>query len=133
MVGHASNAQLEKSAQALWDPLFQNPESSEEASRNVAASCLGKLTTTEPGRYLPLLQVRYEHRRICRGLNQLHQQRLHDPSSAIRATVISALRYTLADANQSYDELLAPLIVEFLSLMIDKDLVRAGYVTQSSF
>lgn len=36
---------------------------------------------------------------------------------------MSAIRYTFADASQSYDELLAPLLVDFLSSMVDEDLV----------
>jgi len=50
------------------------------------------------------------------------QSRLRDPSPAIRATVVSAIRYTLADATQSYDDLLSPLIIEFLTLVQDTDL-----------
>jgi len=50
--------------------------------------------------------------------------RLRDPTPSVRATVVSAIRYTFADTARSYDELLAPLIVDFLSLMVDEDLVR---------
>jgi len=51
------------------------------------------------------------------------QARIREPSAATRATVVSAIRYTFADTSQSYDELLAPLLVDFLSLMLDSDLV----------
>lgn len=51
------------------------------------------------------------------------QARLRDPTPSVRATVVSAIRYTFADTARSYDELLAPLIVEFLSLVVDEDLV----------
>jgi cullin-associated NEDD8-dissociated protein 1 len=105
LVQHSSHAQLEKVADALWGPLFENSETSEETTRNVAAACLGKLTTTHPSRYLP----------------QLHA-RVHDESSAARATVVTAIRYTFADTASAYDEVLAPLIVDFLSLMDDSDL-----------
>ena len=54
---HCSHGQLETVADVLWVPLFQNSENSEETTRNVAAACLGKLTTTNPSRYLPQLQV----------------------------------------------------------------------------
>jgi len=54
----------------------------------------------------------------------LCQARIHDKNAATRATVVSAIRYTFADTSQSYDELLAPLLVDFLSLMLDQDLVR---------
>lgn len=52
-----------------------------------------------------------------------HQARIHDKNASARATVVSAIRYTFADTTQSYDELLAPLLVDFLSLMLDEDLV----------
>lgn len=54
----------------------------------------------------------------------LYQARIHDKNAATRATVVSAIRYTFADTSQSYDELLAPLLIDFLSLMLDEDLVR---------
>ncbi|KAG6854209.1 hypothetical protein C0991_009522 [Blastosporella zonata] len=105
VVTHCSQGQLEGVAEMLWVPLFENSETSEETTRNVAAACLGKLATTQPSRYLP----------------QLHA-RLREPNAATRATVVSAIRYTFADNSQSYDELLAPLLVDFLSLMLDQDL-----------
>jgi cullin-associated NEDD8-dissociated protein 1 len=48
---------------------------------------------------------------------------VRDENAAARATVVTAIRYTFADPASSYDEVLAPLIVDFLSLMSDKDLV----------
>lgn len=53
----------------------------------------------------------------------LSQARLRDTNPATRATVVSAIRYTFTDTTQSYDELLSPLLVDFLSLMADQDLV----------
>ncbi|KAJ7366442.1 armadillo-type protein [Mycena albidolilacea] len=105
VVTHCSQGQLEGVADLLWVPLFENSENSEETTRNVAAACLGKLATTHPSRYLP----------------QLHA-RVGDPNAAARATVVSAIRYTFAETSSSYDELLAPLLVDFLSLMLDSDL-----------
>ncbi|KAJ7751005.1 armadillo-type protein [Mycena maculata] len=105
VVTHCSQGQLEGVADMLWIPLFENSENSEETTRNVAAACLGKLATTHPSRYLP----------------QLHA-RVGDPNAATRATVVSAIRYTFAETSMSYDELLAPLLVDFLSLMLDQDL-----------
>ncbi|KAF8651021.1 hypothetical protein AX16_004955 [Volvariella volvacea WC 439] len=105
VVTHCSQGQLEGVAELLWTPLFEHSESSEETTRNVAAACLGKLATTQPSRYLP----------------QLHG-RIHDERASIRATVVSAIRYTFADNSRAYDELLAPLLVDFLSLMGDNDL-----------
>ncbi|KAG8864313.1 hypothetical protein FRB96_006134 [Tulasnella sp. 330] len=97
--------ELETVAGALWVPLFAVSSSSEETVRNVAAGCLGQLTTANPTSYLPQLQ-----------------ERLADPSPSVRATVVAAVRYTFADNTQSYDELLSPLIIQFMSLVHDSDL-----------
>ncbi|KAK7468323.1 hypothetical protein VKT23_002837 [Stygiomarasmius scandens] len=105
VVTHCSHGQLEGVAETLWVPLFENSENAEETTRNVAAACLGKLATTHPGKYLP----------------QLHA-RIKDENPSARATVVSAIRYTFAENVQSYDELLSPLLVDFLSLMTDPDL-----------
>jgi len=105
VVVHCPRGQLETVAGALWTPLFSVSSSSEEMVRNVAAGCLGQLTTANPTQYLPELQGR-----------------LSDPSPSIRATVVAAVRYTFADTTQSYDELLSPLIIQFMSLVHDPDL-----------
>ncbi|KZT24708.1 TIP120-domain-containing protein [Neolentinus lepideus HHB14362 ss-1] len=105
VVTHSSHGALENVAEMLWVPLFENSENSEDTTRNVAAACLGKLTVTHPARYLP----------------QLHA-RIKDENPSTRATVVSAIRYTFVDSARSYDELLAPLIIDFLSLMRDSDL-----------
>ena len=58
VVTHCSHGQLETVADLLWVPLFENSDNSEETTRNVAAACIGKLTTTHPSLYLPQLHVR---------------------------------------------------------------------------
>ncbi|CED83922.1 TATA-binding protein-interacting protein [Phaffia rhodozyma] len=102
---HSSNLQLENLADSLWEPLFEDSENQAEESRIVNASCIGKLTTSNPAKYLPLLEAQ-----------------IQSPSANIRATVASAIRYTFADTDVSYDGILAPFIVQFLSLMHDSDL-----------
>ncbi|KAI7830252.1 armadillo-type protein [Gamsiella multidivaricata] len=97
--------ELEAHASEIWILLFDNCESQEEGTRNVVAECLGKLTLTNPYKFLPELQAR-----------------LRSESPQIRGTVVSAFKYTFIDNTRSYDELLRPLIVEFLSLMKDQDL-----------
>ncbi|KAG0210629.1 Cullin-associated NEDD8-dissociated protein 1 [Mortierella sp. GBA30] len=97
--------ELEAHASEIWTLLFDNCESEEEGTRNVVAECLGKLTLTNPYKFLPELQAR-----------------LRADSPQIRGTVVSAFKYTFTDNTRSYDELLRPLIVEFLSLIKDKDL-----------
>ncbi|CCM03714.1 uncharacterized protein FIBRA_05860 [Fibroporia radiculosa] len=105
VVTHCSRGQLETVADLLWVPLFENSDNSEETTRNVAAACLGKLTTTHPSRYLP----------------QLHE-RIRDANPASRATVISAIRYTFSETSPSYDELLSSVLMDFLALITDADL-----------
>ncbi|KAI9445588.1 TIP120-domain-containing protein [Lactarius indigo] len=105
VVTHTSTSHLENLADTLWAPLFENSESADESSRGVAAACIGKLITTHPARYLP----------------QVHA-RIRDPNAATRATVLSAIRYTFVDSSSAFDEVLAPYILDFLSLMDDMEL-----------
>ena len=107
----------------LWVPLFKNSENAEETTRNVAAACLGKLATTHPSRYLPQLHVHSSCPNIDSYIHLNFQARIRDDNASARATVISAIRYTFADTSQTYDNLLAPLIVDFLALIQDDDLV----------
>ncbi|KAH9982078.1 TIP120-domain-containing protein [Lactifluus volemus] len=105
VVTHTSTSHLENLAETLWVPLFENSESADESSRGVAAACIGKLITTHPARYLP----------------QVHA-RIRDPNAATRATVLSAIRYTFVVSSPAFDEVLAPYILDFLSLMEDAEL-----------
>lgn len=57
VVSNCPELKLESVAETIWVPLFQDSANSEESTRNVAAACLGKLTTTNPSRYLPQLHV----------------------------------------------------------------------------
>ncbi|GEM12805.1 cullin-associated NEDD8-dissociated protein 1 [Rhodotorula toruloides] len=102
---HSSPESLSAISDQLWTPLFENCEAQEEGTRNVAADCLGQLTVINPAKYLPQLQTR-----------------LSSDSRHTRATVIAALRFTFTNDSTTYDELLAPLIVEFFKLMHDEDL-----------
>ncbi|BGP50195.1 hypothetical protein JCM10450v2_006106 [Rhodotorula kratochvilovae] len=102
---HSTPEALSSISDTLWTPLFENCEAQEEGTRNVAADCLGQLTVINPAKYLPQLQAR-----------------LSSSSRHTRATVIAALRFTFTNDSTTYDELLAPLIVEFFKLMHDADL-----------
>jgi cullin-associated NEDD8-dissociated protein 1 len=109
----------------LWIPLFENSENSEDTTRNVAAACLGKLAITHPSKYLPQLHASVlPFSSVTVLMLAYDQARINDPVAATRATVVSAIRYTFADTTQSYDELLGPIIVDFLGLMQDEDLVH---------
>lgn len=113
---------MEGSAETLWAPLFENSENSEEITRNVAAACLGKLSTTNPSKYLPQLHVSdiiLDAVAILTGM----QNRIKDVNPTSRATVVAAIRYTFAESSPAFDELLGPMLIDFLSLMLDPDLV----------
>ncbi|MCO5581046.1 hypothetical protein L7F22_034921 [Adiantum nelumboides] len=106
LISHGSAQQLSVVANRIWAPLFDICNTTDEATRNLGAECLARLTLTDPARYLPQLQGR-----------------LHDPVATTRAAVIAAIRYTLTGKESSqYDVELAPTMVEFLSLLKDDDL-----------
>ncbi|KIR30138.1 tip120-family protein [Cryptococcus deuterogattii LA55] len=111
---HSPSSELESLADTLWAPLFSATDATsaskanstgDDGIRNVIAACIGKLTTTVPAKFLPQLQ------------HLLHSS----PSN--RATVAAAVRYTFIDTSNGYDELIAPILVEFLSLMKDENLI----------
>jgi cullin-associated NEDD8-dissociated protein 1 len=108
---HSSPVQLESLADHSWSPLFaQDPTSAEsdigeDSVRNVKAACIGKLTTTAPQKFLPELQ------------------NLLTSSVRDRALVAAAVRYTFIDTSSSFDELIAPIIIDFLSLVSDENVV----------
>jgi len=105
VVTHCPRGHLEQVASAVWAPLFEVSHSEDETTRNVAAACIGQLTTANPSQYLPELK-----------------ERLGDASAPVRATVVAAVRYTFTDSSQTYDDLLAPLIMQFVALIHDDDL-----------
>lgn len=108
LITHSSTSTLGQVSDELWTPLFENCEApQDEMTRNIAADCLGQITVVDPQKYLPQLQTR-----------------LTSDSKDTRATVISAIRYTFTNDSTLYDELLAPLVVEFFKLIHDADLVR---------
>lgn len=114
---------MEGSAEILWAPLFDNSENSEEITRNVAAACLGKLSATNPSKYLPQLHVSGTALDVVIILIGL-QNRIKDANPTSRATVVAAIRYTFAESSPAFDELLGPMLIDFLSLMLDPDLVN---------
>lgn len=105
LITHGSVEQLSTVAEEIWAPLFDICQTKDDATRNTGAECLARLTLTNPPCYLIQLQ-----------------SRLLDPSPSTRAAVIAAVRFTLTEASTSYDELLAPMLVEFLSLLKDENL-----------
>jgi hypothetical protein len=105
-------------ASELWELLFSNCQAAgmEEASRNMVSECLGKLLLMDPGSRLAALHVQ-----------------LHSESAVVRATVVSALRYTITDiaAKDEFDDSVASNLIEFLRLgdtdLVSRFLLFMGY------
>lgn len=87
-------------------PLLYQCENEEEGIRNVVAECLGKLALISP-----------------KDLLQTFLERLKHQSAEIRATVITALKFSIVEKPQEIDELIQPVMGQFLDLLNDKDLV----------
>ena len=91
-------------AHQLWQKLFSVSDA--EDNRAVGAECIGRMALIDPAAYVPELQ-----------------RSLEDPRTTIRGTVISAFRFTLADATTSYNALLAKTIIPILKTMLsDSDI-----------
>ncbi|KAJ5672000.1 Armadillo-like helical [Penicillium longicatenatum] len=96
--------ELAPTALKLWQSLLQ--VSQEEDNRAVGAECIGRLALIDPVAYIPHFQ---EH--------------LNNSDPVVRGVVISAFRYTLADASDAFNVVLRPLIVPLLtSMLADQDL-----------
>ncbi|KAI9599345.1 armadillo-type protein [Syncephalis fuscata] len=97
---------MEKYADEIWDLLYTESSTDEETSKNVVAECIGRLTLANPSKFLPELQTR-----------------IQSDSARWRAASIAAVKFTFTSVqSRAYDDLLRPLLVEFLSLMKDDDL-----------
>ncbi|NWX41658.1 CAND1 protein, partial [Steatornis caripensis] len=89
----------------IWALLFKHCECTEEGTRNVVAECLGKLTLVNPSELLPRLK-----------------KQLSSGSPHARSTVITAVKFTIADQPQPIDALLKGCIGDFLKTLQDPDL-----------
>eukprot|EP00271_Cylindrocystis_brebissonii_P014460 TRINITY_DN35802_c0_g1_i1.p1 TRINITY_DN35802_c0_g1~~TRINITY_DN35802_c0_g1_i1.p1 ORF type:complete len:1264 (+),score=289.80 TRINITY_DN35802_c0_g1_i1:458-3793(+) len=101
--------------EAVLGLLFVHSESPEEGVRNVVAECLGKLSMMEPEKLVPALL-----------------QRLSSPSAFTRATMVMALKFTIADEPQRVDEFIKPNMASFLLLQDDDRHVRRAAVVALS-
>nr|XP_027323861.2 cullin-associated NEDD8-dissociated protein 1-like isoform X1 [Anas platyrhynchos] len=89
----------------IWALLFKHCECTEEGTRNVVAECLGKLTLVNPSELLPRLK-----------------KQLSSGSPHARSTVVTAVKFTIADQPQPIDALLKSCIGDFLKTLEDSDL-----------
>ncbi|NWZ31226.1 CAND1 protein, partial [Asarcornis scutulata] len=90
----------------IWALLFKHCECTEEGTRNVVAECLGKLTLVNPSELLP----------------RLKKQLSSGSSPHARSTVVTAVKFTIADQPQPIDVLLKSCIGDFLKTLEDSDL-----------
>ncbi|PSN66037.1 TIP120-domain-containing protein [Corynespora cassiicola Philippines] len=88
-------------APVLWQNLVAASQA--EDNKAIGAECIGRLTIIDPKTYLPQLQVF-----------------LGDRKASVRGMVISALRFTLADTDEAYDEYLRPIVVPMLVQMLNE-------------
>ena len=101
----------------IWESLLG--ASKAEDSKTLGAECIGRITILDPGTFLPKLQV------CCHHLNPFgvhtdsmqSQGYLRDPIPATRGMTIQAIRFTVADGDNVYDQTLKPIIFDMLSLM----------------
>ncbi|KAK4788547.1 hypothetical protein SAY86_019866 [Trapa natans] len=92
------------SVEKILNLLFNHCESEEEGVRNVVAECLGKIALIEPVKLVPALKVR-----------------ITSPAGFTRATVVTAVKYSLVERPGKIDEIIYPEISSFLMLIKDHD------------
>ena len=103
---HSENSigELQPYASDLWQKLFAVSQGEDTSA--VGAECIGRLATIDPNTYLPELS-----------------KLLSEPNATVRGTVISAFRFTLGEASNSYNNILVKTMTPMLQAMLnDKDL-----------
>ncbi|KAL9017560.1 MAG: hypothetical protein Q9185_005125 [Variospora sp. 1 TL-2023] len=104
----------------MWEKLIAASQA--EDNKAVGAECIGRLTVIEPKTFLPSLQVRIlilvrSHRREI--TNPLSQGYLHNAEPSVRGMAIQAIRFTLSDSDETFDEVLRPILVPMLRAMMN--------------
>jgi cullin-associated NEDD8-dissociated protein 1 len=85
--------------------LFEHADHTEEGTRNIVSECLGKLALIQPETVV--LQLK---------------DRTKSPSSKVRATILTALKYTIFEKSLPVDKVLKEHIASFLELISDKEI-----------
>ncbi|KAL8808942.1 MAG: hypothetical protein Q9223_003579 [Gallowayella weberi] len=99
-----SRADISPYTSQMWEKLLA--ASQVEDNRAVGAECIGRLTVIEPKTFLPSL----------RGL-------LQHATPSVRGMAIQAVRFTLSDSDEAFDEMLQPVLIPMLTAMLnDEDL-----------
>lgn len=103
VVQHESTeSQIIPYAETLWNNLLAASQADD--NRAIGAECIGRLAVIDPKTYLPQLQAF-----------------MKDRNAVVRGMVISALRFTFADTDESYDEYLRPVIIGMLQTMLNEE------------
>ncbi|NXG47415.1 CAND1 protein, partial [Psilopogon haemacephalus] len=105
LLGSCPPAALAPYLEDVWALLFRHCECAEEGTRSVVAECLGRLTLVNPAQLLPRLR-----------------DQLASDSPHARSTVVTAVKFTIADQPQPIDALLKGCIGDFLKTLEDPDL-----------
>ena len=114
-VGRAG-VDISQYTKSIWEKLLSASQA--EDNRAVGAECIGRLTLLYPKAYLPLLQVSTASFDIQQSANT-SQHYLQDPKPTVRGMVIQAVRFTFADSDESFDEVLKPMLIKMLTTMLN--------------
>ncbi|KAI4105066.1 MAG: hypothetical protein L6R37_002954 [Teloschistes peruensis] len=99
-----SKADLSPYTRQVWDTLLAASQA--EDNKAVGGECIGRLAIIEPHTFLPLLK-----------------KYLQDRTPSVRGMAIQAIRFTLSDSDEAFDEVLRPMLIHLLTLMLnDADL-----------
>ncbi|CAG8976068.1 hypothetical protein HYALB_00002346 [Hymenoscyphus albidus] len=94
-----NSADIKNYTTTIWDQLLS--ASQDEDNKAVAAECIGRLALIDPQTYLPQLQAY-----------------LVDPTASVRAIVIQAIRYTLPDSDEAFDNVLKTTLLDMVTVML---------------
>ncbi|KAI9752076.1 MAG: hypothetical protein M4579_005761 [Chaenotheca gracillima] len=99
---HAGDAMTDIAPQSrqIWDKLILISQA--EDNRAVGAECIGRLAIVDAKNYLPSLE-----------------NYLTDREPGIRGMVIQAVRYTFVDTDDTYDEILKPILIGMLTTILN--------------
>ena len=95
-----AHADISSYTNEIWKRLLVASQA--EDNKILGAECIGRLSIIEPKTYLPSLQ-----------------KYLEDPTPTVRGMVIQAIRFTLADSDEAFDEVLKPMLLKMLMTMLN--------------
>jgi len=96
---------LTKHFEEVLKLLFEHADHTEEGTRNMISECLGKMALIQPETVVTQLK-----------------ERTKNPSSKVRAAVVTALKYTIFEKSLPIDKVLKEHITAFLDLITDKEI-----------